>query len=84
MGGLDLHKTYYEKVFDLGVAIEQHISGRDSNMNPCFDKEFKFIQGSMNRKFNLNDTSSIFGGKRLINWFQSNYEVLDKVTVKVE
>lgn len=27
---------------------------------------------------------SVFGGKRLREWFQSNFEILDKVTVKIE
>lgn len=82
---LTLHKTYYEKgFFDLGVAVEKHIAGRDGNMNLYLGEDLKFIQGRMSRKSNLNGTPRVFGGKRLRDWFQSNFEVLDKVTVKIE
>ena len=80
-----LHKTYYNRgFFNVGVAFQKHITDKDGPMNLYLGEKQEFVQGRVSRSANPNRTPRIYGGHKLRKWFQENYQVMDRLTVRIE
>jgi hypothetical protein len=81
---LTLHKTYYKMgFFNLGVDVEQYIRKDEGPINILLGDAKKKIIGQVDRSANKNGTPRIFAGKELINWFQNNFNLKDKVQIDI-
>ena len=81
---LTLHQTYYDKgFFNLGISVDKYIRSSNGTIHILLGESKLEVIGNVNRNANLNSTPRIFGGDRLKNWFQTNFNLKDLVDVHI-
>lgn len=81
---LTLHQTYYDKgFFNLGIAVDKYIRSNNGTIHILLGGSRLEVIGNVNRNANLNSTPRIYGGDRLKNWFQANFNFKDLVAVHI-
>lgn len=75
-----LQKTYFNQgFFNVGVEFERYFSNSDGPIMILVGPQKHSIAGRISRRYNTNHTPRIFGSVELRNWFQDNFETMDKL-----
>lgn len=78
-----LGKTYYNKgYFNVGIAAS-HSLGLNGESITLISKNQLNLLFKINRTANKNESVRIYGGKKLIDFFQNNYKLFDVLKFQV-
>jgi hypothetical protein len=79
---LKLQLTYYRNgFFNVTVDYDRYVRTQEGPIRIKLGSDGQEIEGSISRHANINGTARIFGGARLRDWFQANFEPMDSVKV---
>jgi hypothetical protein len=81
---LTLEKTYYKSGFFNVKKEFSEFFGKDKDEIEIYiSKDNEPLRGYINRSATSNNSPRIMGGKELKDWFQKNFDVMDKIKVDV-
>ncbi|MGD2253328.1 MAG: hypothetical protein PVF70_10490 [Anaerolineales bacterium] len=79
---MKLHKTYFERgFFNVPVAFDRFVGPGGSAVSLILEGG-ALLDGRINRSSNKNRTARVHGGRRLRQWFQSNFKLKEEVDVE--
>jgi hypothetical protein len=81
---LTLQQTYFKQgFFNVVVDYDRYVRKTDGPVRLQLGKQGRVIEAKVNRGVNNNGTARILGGVPLREWFQSNFQPMDIVSVEL-
>ena len=79
---LTVQQTYYAQgFFNVTREFDQYVRNTEGPVDLVLGDSKQTVKGRIDRRANLNGTARIHGGAPLRDWFQANFQPLEKVKV---
>jgi hypothetical protein len=79
---LTLQPTYFKQgFFNVVRDFDRYVRSTDGPVRLRLEPGGIVVEGKVNRSVNQNGTARVLGGTSLRDWFQANFEPMDKIAV---